>query len=233
MSKYVVDDEFLYKYMKSVENIMLDSLPKEEELSHEFSKRFEIKMNRLIRQERRSPFMKSFINYGKKIAIIFLIFISIVFATTMGVEAYRVKFFEVITEVWEEFTSIIFKSKENIKDGKLIPVVPEYIPKGFFILEEKTNDHICSVIYVNTDNEEIFYEQRMLSHGEVLLDTENIEVETMEIGNQSIVLFTNKGINQIYWSDDSYTYTLISSIDIEEIIEMAKSILENNKNVLK
>lgn len=212
---------------------MLDSLLKEEELSHEFSKRFEIKMNRLIRQERRSPFMKSFINYGKKVAIIFLIFISIAFVTTMSVEAYRVKFFEVVTEVWEEFTSIIFKSKENIINDKLLPAVPKYIPKGFFILEENTNDHICSVLYVNTDDEEIFYEQRMLSHGEVLLDTENIEVKTMEIGNKTIVLFTNKGVNQIYWSDDSYTYTLISSIDIEEIIKMAKSILENNKNVLK
>ena len=27
MNKYVMDDDFLYKYIKSAENIMIDSLP--------------------------------------------------------------------------------------------------------------------------------------------------------------------------------------------------------------
>lgn len=37
MDKYIINDEFLYKYMKNAENIILESLPKEE-LSHKFSK---------------------------------------------------------------------------------------------------------------------------------------------------------------------------------------------------
>ena len=74
-------------------------------------------MNKLIRQEKRTPFMRSFINYSKRVAVIFLIFVTIAFATTMSVEAYRVKFFEIVTEVWEEFTSIIFKSKDHINDN--------------------------------------------------------------------------------------------------------------------
>ena len=102
MNKYVMDDDFLYKYIKSAENIMIDSLPKEEALSHNFSKRFQKKMNKLIREERRSPFIKTFVNYSRKVAIIFLIFISIAFATTMSVEAYRVRFFEVVIEVWDQ-----------------------------------------------------------------------------------------------------------------------------------
>lgn len=203
MDKYIINDDFLYKYMKGAENIILESLPKEEELSYKFSKRFKRKMNKLIRRENRTPFMKSFINHSKKVAVIFLIFVTIAFATTMSVEAYRVKFFEVVIEVWEEFTSMIFKNNKNINDKKLIPAVPEYTPKGFSILEENINDYVYSIIYVNENNEEIFYEQRIISQGEVLLDTENIEVETIEVDNQAIILFTNKGVNQIYWSDDS------------------------------
>ncbi|MCK9471752.1 MAG: DUF4367 domain-containing protein [Bacilli bacterium] len=75
--------------------------------------------------------------------------------------------------------------------------------------------------------EEIFYEQRIISQGEVLLDTENIEVETIEVDNQAIILFTNKGVNQIYWSDDSYSFTLISTINIEELITITKNIFKN------
>ena len=230
MDKHIVDDDFLYKYMKSAENIIIESLPKEEDLSHRFSKRFERKMNKLIRQEKRTPFMRSFINYSKRVAVIFLIFVTIAFATTMSVEAYRVKFFEIVTEVWKEFTSIIFKSKDHINDNnKLIPAISEYIPKGFSILEKNVNDHMYSVVYVDENYEEIFYEQRVLSYGEIILDTEDIEDEIIEIGNQTIILFTNKGVNQIYWSDDSYSYTLISSINKDEIIEMVKDILEKNK----
>lgn len=149
MNKYIIDDDFLYNHMKSSENIILENLPKEYELSHKFSKRFERRMNKLIRQERRSPFIKSFINYGKRVAIIFLIFISIAFATTMSVEAYRVKFFEIVIEVWEEFTSIIFKSEESIDDRKLIPVNPIYIPDDFKIIEEDTNHYEHFIYWVN------------------------------------------------------------------------------------
>lgn len=228
MDKHIIDDDFLYKYMKSTENIIIESLPKEEDLSHRFSKRFERRMNKLIRQEKRTPFMRSFINYSKRVAVIFLIFTTIVFATTMSVEAYRVKFFEIATEVWEEFTSIIFKSKDHINNNQLIPAIPEYIPKGFSILEESTSDHLYRVIYISENNKEIFYEQRVLSYGEIILDTENVETKVIEIGNQTIILFTNKGTNQIYWSDDSYSYTLISSINKDEVIKIVKGILEKD-----
>lgn len=130
MDKYIINDEFFYKYMENTENIIIKSLPKEEELTHKFSKRFEKNMDKLIRQEKRTPFIRAFINYSKRVAAIFLIFVIIAFATTMSVEAYRVKFFEIVTEVWEEFTSIIFKSKDHINDNnKLIPAIPEYTPK--------------------------------------------------------------------------------------------------------
>lgn len=227
MDKYIINDEFFYKYMENTENIIIKSLPKEEELTHKFSKRFEKNMDKLIRQEKRTPFIRAFINYSKRVAAIFLIFVIIAFATTMSVEAYRVKFFEIVTEVWEEFTSIIFKSKDHINDNnKLIPAIPEYTPKWFSILEESTNDHLFRIIYISENNKEIFYEQRVLSYGEIILDTENIETETMEIGNQKVTLFINKRVNQIYWDDSSYSYTLISSINKDEIIEMARSILE-------
>lgn len=67
---------------------------KEEELSHKFSKQFERKKNKLIRQENRALFMRGFINYSKRAAVISLIFVSRVFVTTMSVEVYRVKFYE-------------------------------------------------------------------------------------------------------------------------------------------
>ena len=146
MSKYDINYELISENIKTLENKIINSLPKEEELSHDFSKKFQKKMNKLIRKEKRTPFMQSFISYGKRAAVVFLIVISISFVTTMSVEAYRVRFFQVITEVWEEFTSIIFKSEENTNDKILVPIIPEYVPEGFSILEEDVNDYVNIII---------------------------------------------------------------------------------------
>ncbi|WP_353096057.1 DUF4367 domain-containing protein [Tissierella praeacuta] len=226
MSKYVIDDDFLYTYVKSAENIMLDSLPKEEELSYNFSKRFQRKMNKLIQQQKRSPFMKSFVNHGKRVAIIFLVIISIVFTTTMSVEAYRTKFFEVIKEVWEEFTSIIFKNKENIDDVKLIPINPTFIPDDFKIVEHEINSYEQFAYWENGNGIEIMFEQAKIMVNAIITDTEGIEVEEKFIGEQKIIYFTNKNVNQIYWYDDNYTYTIISEYDKNELLKMAESIID-------
>ncbi len=227
MNKYVMDDDFLYKYVKSAENIMIDSLPKEEALSHNFSKRFQKKMKKLIRQERKSPFIKTFVNYSRKVAIIFLIFISIAFATTMSVEAYRVRFFEVVIEVWEEFTSIIFKDKQNIDDGKLIPVNPTYIPDNFKIIEHEINSYEQFIYWQNDNGIEIMFEQAKITANSIITDTEGIDIEELLIGEQKIIYFTNKNVNQIYWNDSNYIYTIISEYDKNELLKMVESIINN------
>lgn len=52
MSKQILDDDFLYKHMRKAERKMLDSLPKEEDLSYKFSKEFEKKMDKLIKNKK-------------------------------------------------------------------------------------------------------------------------------------------------------------------------------------
>lgn len=225
MSKYHINDEVLSKYIRKTEIQMLNTLPKEEDLSHKFSKQFEKKMKKLIRQEKRTPLMRSFVGYGKRAAAILLVIISITLLTTMSVEAYRVRFFQIITEIFEEYTSIRFESEEGVSDRSLIEVNPEYIPEGFSILEKDLDDYGNRIIYRNTNDEEIIYDQMLISNGQIIFDTEGVEVETMELGDQKITYFTNKGVSQIYWNDDLYMYTFHSTIDMEELIEMAKSIL--------
>ena len=227
MSKYIIDDDFLYEHIRKVEIKMLDDLPKEEDLSHKFSKNFKKKMNKLIKEEKQTPFTKSFISYSKRVAAILIIALSVSFLATMSVEAYRVKFFEVITKVWEEFTSVRFETQDGRVDRILEPVNPGYIPEGFTILEQETDDYWNRIIYSNENDEEISYDQMIISNSETLFDTEGVKVKTMKIKKQEINFFTNKGVSQIYWNDDSNVYMLISTIDQEELIKVAKSVLEN------
>lgn len=226
MSKKIIDD-LLYENMRGLEIKMLDSMPKEEELSYKFSKSFEKKMKNLIKEEKRTPFMRDFAVYGKRAASILFIIVGISFAVTMSVEAYRLKFFKIITEVFEEFTSIRFESEDGITDTILETIYPSYIPEGFTMLEEDTDDYGSRIMYENADNEAIIYEQMLITNGQIIFDTEGIEIKTMQIQDQTINIFTNKGVSQIYWNDDVYIFILYSTVGEKETIKIAKSIFEN------
>ena len=62
--------------------------------------------------KKRNPIINSIYTYSKKTAIVFLIVATGLFTLTMSVEAVRLKVINVITEIYEEFTSIMF-SKED------------------------------------------------------------------------------------------------------------------------
>lgn len=227
MDKYLVDDEFLYKHMKYAEDKIIDKLPNEEDLSHNFSKKFKRKMNRLLKEEKRSPFFNKFVNYGRRVAIVCVIAISVIFATTMSIEAYRERFIEKIIEVLEDFTSITFDIDEDVIVEELVSIAPGYVPEGFSVYEEETYTGAYLVRYKNEEDVEINYEQSIAAGAQVLLDTEGVEVEYININNQSVMIYTNKGFNQLFWDDELYMYYIISSIDRNELIEMAESIIAN------
>lgn len=225
MPKYLVDDEFLYKHMKNAEDKIIDNLPDEEDLSHNFSRKFKSKMNRLLREEKRSPSFNRFVNYGRRVAIVLLIAISVIFASAMSIEAYRERFFDKVIEILENYTSITFHTDEDVVVEDLVAISPGYVPEGFSLYEEEIYHRAYVVRYKNEKDVEIFYEQST-ARGQIMLDTESIEAEYIKIDNQKVMTYSNKGFNQLYWDDKLYTYYIISSIDRDELIEMAESIIK-------
>lgn len=206
---------------------MLNTIPSEEELNYQFSKRFLRKMNKLIKYERKSTIHKSIAYYGKKVAVVFLIIFSIAFTSTMSIKAYRTRFFEMVTEIWEEFTSFIFKSDEKSDDDIIMPIIPRYIPDGYFIVEEKDLHDVQRIMYKNKGSNYIFYEQSLLSYATIITDTEGVDIEDIIIGSVKVTSFTNKGTNRLHWNDGYYYYSLVSSVDMDELIKMAESIINN------
>lgn len=213
--------------MKNVEIKMVNTIPREEELNYQFSKRFLRKMNKLIKYERKSTIHKSIIYYGKKVAVVFLIIFSITFASTMSIKAYRIRFFEIVTEVWEEFTSFIFKIEGNVEDDILIPISPSNIPDDYTIMYQEVNDYVYRIVYLKNDNRQILYEQKLLSVVTKINDTEGVDSKELIISTKVVTSFTNKGVNQLHWNDGYYYYSLVSSVDMDELIKMAESIINN------
>lgn len=212
MSKAVIDDDFLYAHMSRAENLMLERIPTEAELAHTFSGRFNHKMKNLLKYEKRTPFVRSFVHYAKTAAAVFLIFLSISFTTTMSVEAYRVRFFEFVTTVWEELTSIIISSEDNADSDIQNPHAPTYIPNGYSISDQTKDKYEQTVLYTNTAGDEIYFYQKLTTQDDTIIDTESIMLETIEIDGQQIDVVVNKDTTQLYWRDTFSSYFLMGNI---------------------
>lgn len=210
--------------MPQVEKIILNRIPLENQLTHEFSNRFNRKMKAMLKYERRTPTMRKFL-YRMKIAVaMFLITLMLTFGTVMSVEAYRIRIFEFVTDVWDELTSIIIQSDENAEYDTLVLVSPTYIPKGYSILEQTSSKYKNSIIYSDEHDNEIYFLQKLSSQSEFIFDSENVEVKEINIGTNKGHMIVNKGVTQLYWYDNFNTYTLVGTLDQNEIIKMAESI---------
>lgn len=220
-----LDDAYLYLNMPLCEKIKLSQLPTENQLSHVFSNRFNRKMNALIKYERRTPFMNAFIHRFKIAVVTLFIFISLALGTIVSVEAYRIKFFEFITEVWTEFTSIHINVDDIESIGTLVPAEPTYIPDGYAILESLDNEYGQTIIYADANGIEINYNQHVITQSVYLFDTENAVTETKIIGEQTVNIISNKNTFQIYWFDETHFYIIVGIIDKNELLKMAESII--------
>ncbi|MEG2195666.1 MAG: DUF4367 domain-containing protein [Terrisporobacter sp.] len=234
MDNLDITDEMIYKSCKKLEQNLLDNLPNEVDIEYEFSSKFKRKMNKLIKYEKRSPIINSIYKYSKKIAIVFLIITMGLFTLSMSVEATRTKVINTITEIYEEFTSIIF-SKENTNisiDQEFKPTLPNYIPNGFNEIDKVESDIGIFIVYENDEYLQIRYSCDEISNNSIILDTEDAQVEDIKINGYDAKYIVKDNIQQLVWNDNISSYLIdmesktskLINNDKEELINMAESI---------
>ena len=220
-----ITDDFLYQNMPKAENEILNLIPDEHEIEHKFSWKFKRKMKIIIKEQARTPETKALIMQIKKIAAIFIITISIVFSGIMSVEAYRIKFFNMIKEVWSELTSIVFWSNNSTNVYDFEPISPIYIPNGYEISEEWSSEYENVIIYSDKNTNEIVYNQRAVTQSEYIFDSEGTEIKVINMNNIQVNVLTKNNITQVYWTDEKSVF-FISGKDENDIIRMVESIIK-------
>lgn len=234
MDNLDITDEILYKSCKKLEQNLLDSLPNESDIEYEFSNKFKRKMNKLIKYEKRHTMIKSIYSYSKKVAVTFLIITMGLFTVSMSVYAVRLKVINVITEIYEEFTSIIFSKEDNSVsvDSKFKPALPNYIPKGFKEIDKVESPIGLFIVYENDEYLQIRYSCDEISNNSIILDTEDAQVEDININGYKAKYIVKNNIQQLVWNDSVSTYLIdmesknikMINNDKEELIKIAESI---------
>ena len=201
----------------------LEALPEEHEIEHEFSKRFERRMKKLIRRSKTGSPAGGAV-FLRRRAVALAAAIVILLASVMSVSAVRAAVFEFITEVYEKFTHIFFEESLPSQEsaGEFIVCRPSFIPEGFELVSEKTAGPVLLVYEKGSDY--ISYSQQRLEDVSMDINTEGAELAELEFKGHPAKYYSNRGVQNLLWYDDEYLYMVSATLDRDTVFRIAGSI---------
>lgn len=180
MGKIQVTDEFLYQYMSVLEEYVLNNFPKEEEISHEFSKSFLKKMDKLLKRAKQKERYRIPVRTWQRAVAGFVSIVLATFMASLSVEALRDKIFELIrietpSTVENRYTLID-------EQDEFLPYYPEYIPKQFKLVIDDLGEDYLVQSYEDAERNMFLVEQEQIVDGmTITLDNEYIETRPQKI----------------------------------------------------
>lgn len=224
-------DKLLYENCPIVEELLLDNLPKEEDIEYEFSRQFEKNMKKMIKGQKRGYLVSKFYKISKIVAVIVVAISISLFSFPKRSDAFRFKLFEIIREVYEEFSIHIYQGKNDKKTEDINDLKPGYIPKGFDVIKETEEEEYILITYKN-NLEYIKYQCFEINNNRLYIDTENAKVTEVLIDGINADYIDKGAFQMISWEKDGYGYNLsVESIDEnyvkfdkEELMKIAESI---------
>lgn len=235
-----IDEELFAEYVREADRLIMASIPPEKELKHKFSRRFERKMRALLKYERRSVPMRRFVSGMKRAAAAIIIVMGLGLALTMGVNAYRIDLIQMVTEVFDNIRTMMLEYEDItfIKSTKVEPdeqeelglIEPEYVPDGYEVEERISGPFSLMMTYVNENESNLVYKQTSLGYGEIMLDTEDAEIDTEEIGDYEVTIISKNNNYISYWRNSQFEFWVNGNISKEEILRMTESIIQQSEN---
>lgn len=217
-------DEKLIMAFELYNQKLCESLPTDEELKDiTFSETFEKNMQKLISMQKKSYYYV--INtVGKRVAIIVLAIIISLTATTFSVKALREAVIQFFIETFTTHSDVSVEGDEIPFEMDFKKVQPRYLPEGFTLSRDLSNEILCFIEYANTENVIINYSQYRNDGTAFSVDTEGVDFETIYINGLEGIMYENKGVNKIVFADEEYFYDIKGSISMDELVKMAESI---------
>lgn len=225
-----ITDEMLFEHAAEARDIWLSTLPADEDIPEiQTSKAFEKKMQKLIKEQRRTPKMNKILRYTKQTVAAVLAVVVISFGGLMTVEAYREKVIEIVVHVFHELTDYRFYSEKSGVDEIVLPEISfEYVPDGMREVEDRiTGNNRRYILYERKNGDFFELTQRPItadgSHGKIL-DTEDSAYETTNINGNEAFSNVKNGNAIIFWSYNNVIYDLYGNLDLTELKEIAEKI---------
>lgn len=223
----MTDKQFDVFLENTIKNFGEDYIDFSEEtiIQHTFSKRFERKMARLIRQQKSFyfPIIRTPIRRTVTIMITVIIILS---TTVISVSALRESFIRFITEIFDTHTEVQTIQDDTAPESFEDIYVITNIPYGFEIVFQNDNTEGIPYLVTNYQNGKkyIFFSQCIKSQYDVNVNTEGYKMERIDINGNEGFIVDMVDDYYIAWDNGDYILEIDSNIGKDILIDMANSV---------
>lgn len=209
---------------------IIDSLPAPGECSHEFTPRFQKKMQRTIRRAKH-PIIY---NIPKRVAC-FIIAAIIIGSTWLTVDAdARTEIFAWIREKYEEFIEYRFVGKPSSEKEKTDYELT-WLPDGYTEIDRLITEDGCTIIYSHDVSLIQFVYSTGADADSLFVGDFNGEVQTIQIGEFIADFYqaqNNSQSSTVVWmsAQKDTLFSITTSLPKDIIIELCKSVQKVSYN---
>lgn len=218
----ITKDEFKQAF-REVMSAEFSHIPTDENsIDYTFSDKFERKMQKLIKAQKKSSW--KFTNTTKKrVAILIAILIALL-ATACSVKQIREPVVTFFTETYDSFVEYFFEG--DTVDEITYEYQLTYVPEGFEQTEVLQSPDSFTTYYKNAEGDLIDFTQMITAQNALSIDNENCEKMTFEVNGEKIEVFKWKTTWYAMWIEESYLLTLTcqGNFNIDMIQTMIASV---------
>lgn len=195
-----------------------------ENVEHEFSEKFEKKIDKLINR-RRKPYFRMINTVGKRAACIALAVFIASATTVMSVDALRNAVFRFFSDIFGSTSTVRVKIDEQHPETIEDIYEITYDLSNYSIRGEDNCEWYRRKEYFNADKIILFYQYTQDMFDGSVINTEDADIKETEISGYPATYFLdNQGNYKVIWDNGKYIFTILANLPKEEIFEMAKSV---------
>ena len=219
--------------LKAIED--LEAMPTEEEIAkmHEFSPEFLRNMEKMMEEvfgkkrnkEELAAVRKRNIAAVKKFSAVAALIISFSFSCAMAVEDIRDAFVKYIIDIYDDYLRITETSEVTGNDRMILDYYePTWLPEGYVEVEKKQTLYSNRISYTFENNNVIFRQILSTNQSVKLIDYDPATSDILEVPDFGNYITTEE-TNYLIWSDDEYSYAIIGNLHLEDMLQMADSLV--------
>jgi hypothetical protein len=178
---------------------------------------YHTKVKKLMRQKTR---IKQSLKLTKRVAIFLIAFLIVSATVIWNVEAFRVKFLNMMIKDEGSYTSIQAYNPDKDYSGDMKS--PSYMTDVLSLDDILDQEKMMVLSYSGPGELFLNYSVSTLDFN-VQLDTENAVITDITIdGHPGFI--AEKGFINMYWHDDFYHYIIASNVGLDEMMKIAESV---------
>ena len=170
--------------------------------------------------------------FGKRAAILLIAMTILAATVTMSVDAYRIKFFNMIIDKTKEYSAVNLNEEMTIEYLNELPenwstfYYPTVLPEDYLFESALESNGTKYIVFTNSKMDEIYFVQGLIT-ADFQLDSEYVDVFNISVKDQEGLLIIKEDSNIISWHDNDQSFYIQGNIEKSVLLDMAESILKN------